>query len=211
MHRLFGNYAGLCGDPAMVPNQVQVRSRMGWLEYSYILCELFIYQIEFHIAYLTLLSIGVRSQCHGLHAGILCLWLWPTHSESRKAKSNNDAEGTLRTVTRILQFLVSIFHSFFARFLNSYTFLISTLPALLCQSSFLQAHFEHYQDVYSDAISTYLHPELVPHYLLCAFSHHRLLHAGGILRLRIPMHASSASLGQDHFRVMYWHHHQLVC
>lgn len=97
----------------------------------------------------------------------------------------------------------SFFTSFLARSLDLYSFLTSTLPAFLCQSSFLQAHFEHYQDVNFDAISTHLHPELVPHYMLCAVSYHRFLHARGILRLRIPMHASGTSLGQNYFRLMY--------
>lgn len=82
MYRLPCHHAGLCGDPTVVPSQVQVEPGLGRLEHFGIFRELFMREIELPHADLTLLSTGVCRYCHGPDAGILCLWLWPTHRES---------------------------------------------------------------------------------------------------------------------------------
>ncbi|KAJ5539555.1 hypothetical protein N7513_007887 [Penicillium frequentans] len=96
----FGGYASLCGNPAMVPNQVQ------------------------------------DSQCHGLYAGIMCLWLWPTHSESYGEKSNNDAEGTLNEFTSFSPIFYFILGSLFRPvYLSNFDPASSSLSVKLSTSS----------------------------------------------------------------------------
>jgi hypothetical protein len=94
MYCLFNHHAGLRGDPAMGSLQFQVRAWLGRLDHISIYREFLMHDTRLHHVNLTFLSTGFCDYCHGIHARLLCLRLWPTHQKSRKIKSANDLEGT---------------------------------------------------------------------------------------------------------------------
>lgn len=150
---------------------------------------------------LTRPSTGVCNCRYGINARVLCLRVWPAHRESHKTESADDPEGTWGIVP------AAIFQPRFLKhggsFSGPFRLLTSVLPAFLRQPSFLQAHHEHDQNLYSHAVSAHLHPALVPHYMLHAFGYHYLLYDSCLLCFRISVHTSGTSMGQDDSWIMH--------
>lgn len=55
-------------------------------------------EIELSHADLALILTDVRGYRHGLHAGGLHLWFWPTHCEYHNTAQVNDHESTLGVI-----------------------------------------------------------------------------------------------------------------